>query len=93
MYSKNCKKTSMKHFKLDPTNYITTPGPTWDAMLKFSNIELDLITDINMLEMIERHKQGGLCFVGNNRYTKSNNKYQADYDQQRKINKSNIPRR
>ena len=41
---------------------------------------LDLVTDLNMLDMIEKDKSGGLCFVGSRRYSKATNRYLPDYD-------------
>ena len=42
-------------------------------MLLLTGIELDLITDLKILDMVERMKRGGLCFVGSKRYVKANN--------------------
>jgi hypothetical protein len=50
-------------------------------MLLKTNIELELISDVTMLEMIERQKRGGLCFVGSKRHCIANNKYMKDYDE------------
>lgn len=41
-------------YQLDPAHYCTTPGYTWDAMLKFTKVELELLTDIDQLLFIER---------------------------------------
>ena len=49
-------------------------------MLLKTNIQLDLINDLETLDFIERSKRGGLCFVGSQRYVKANNKYLDDYD-------------
>ena len=49
-FRKTCKKT----YELDPLHYYTSPGLAWDAMLKYTKIELDLISDPNMYQMIER---------------------------------------
>ena len=49
-FRKLCKKT----YKLDPAWYFTTPGLTWDAMLKMAKVESDLITDPQMWLMIEK---------------------------------------
>ena len=67
------RTTCMKHYSLDPANYISAPGLAWDAMLLKTGIELDLITDLEMLKMVERAKRGGLCFVGSKRMVKANN--------------------
>ena len=70
----------MTYYKLDPANYLTAPGLAWDAMLLMTKVKLDLISDIDMLTMIERQKRGGLCYVGSKRHVKANNKYLPDFD-------------
>ena len=77
----NFRKLSLNNYGLDPLNYISAPSLAWDAMLLKTNIELELISDVNMLEMIERQKRGGLCFVGSKRHCIANNKYMKDYDE------------
>ena len=69
----------MKHYSLDPANYISTPGLAWDCMLLQTGIELALITDLEMIKMVERATRGGLCFFGSKRMVKANHKYLADY--------------
>ncbi|MFM7988685.1 MAG: hypothetical protein ACKPKO_56170 [Candidatus Fonsibacter sp.] len=64
----------MTYYKLDPANYLTAPGLAWDAMLLRTKDKLDLISDIDMLTMIERQKRGGLCYVVSKRHVKANNK-------------------
>ena len=58
---------------------MTLPNFAWDAMLKKTNITLDLVHDQDMYEMIEKGKRGGLCQVSS-KYTKANNNYMKDYD-------------
>ena len=41
----NFRKTCMQYYKLDPCHYFTSPGLSWDAMLKMTNIKLELMTD------------------------------------------------
>ena len=62
-------------------NYISAPGLAWDALLLKTDITLDLITDLKVLDIIERQKRGGLCFVGAKRHVKCNNKYIPGYDE------------
>ncbi len=42
----------MKDFGLCPSNYLTLPGLSYDAALKKENLKLELITDVDMLNMI-----------------------------------------
>ena len=48
-------------------------------MLKMTDINLELITDINIYQMIETGLRGGVSYIAN-RYSKPNNKYLSDYD-------------
>ena len=70
----NFRKMCLEYYKLDPANYLTAASLAWDAQLFKTDIELELISDINILDMFERSKRGGLTFVGSKRYVKANNK-------------------
>ena len=59
---------------------ISAPGLAWDAMLMMTGIELEQIHDPRVLDIIERHKKGGLCFVGARRHVKANNNYLENFD-------------
>ena len=69
-----------------PCNYISCPGLAWDAMLLKTGIHLELITDLEILYMTERHKRGGLCFVGSKRCIQANSKYLDNYDKTKPSN-------
>ncbi len=74
-FRKTCKKT----YGLDALHYYTSPGLAWDAMLKYTEAELDLISDPNMYLMIEKGIRGGVSSIMK-RYSKANHKYLDDYD-------------
>ena len=76
----NFRKTCLQYYKLDPCHYFTSPGLSWDAMLKMTNIKLELITDIDMFQFIEKGMRGGISYIAN-RYGKANNKYMKEYDE------------
>ena len=75
----NFRKTCLQYYKLDPCHYFTSPGLSWDAMLKMTNIKLELMTDVDMFQFIEKGMRGGVSYIAH-RYGKANNKYMLDYD-------------
>ena len=76
----NFRKTCMQYYKLDPCHYFTSPSLSWDTMLKMTNIKLELMTDIDMFQFIEKGMRGGVSYIAN-RYGNSNNKYMKAYDE------------
>ena len=76
----NFGKTCMQYYKLDPCHCFTSPGLSWDAMLKMINIKLELMTDIDMFHFIEKGMHGGVSYI-TNQYGNANNKYMKEYDE------------
>ena len=75
----NFRKTCLKHYKLDPVHYYTSPGLAWDACLKETGQQLQLLHDYDMLMMFERGIRGGITNISK-RYAEANNKYMKDYN-------------
>ena len=75
----NFRKTCLKHYKLDPAHYFTSPGLAWDACLKETGQELQLLHDYDMLMMFEKGIRGGISHISK-RYAEANNKYMKDYN-------------
>uniref|UniRef100_A0A158P4F2 C2H2-type domain-containing protein n=1 Tax=Tetranychus urticae TaxID=32264 RepID=A0A158P4F2_TETUR len=74
----NFRATSLEQFGLDPCHYFSTPGLTWDASLKLTQTELDLLTDIDMILMFESGIRGGIsCSML--RYCLANNKFSETF--------------
>ena len=66
-------------YKLDPAHFLSVPGLAWQACLKKTKVELELLTDNDMLIMFEEGTRGGLC-QATYQYAKANNKYVKNYD-------------
>ena len=77
------RSTCLKHYKLDPAHYYTSPGLAWDACLKITGQNLDLLSDYDMLMMFERGIRGGITHISK-RYSEANNKYMKSYDSKKK---------
>ena len=72
--------------KLDPAHFLSLPRLAWQACLKKTNIELELLTDYDMLLMVEEGIRGGICHsihrYANNKYMKNyNNNEESSYIQ------------
>ena len=71
------RDTCLRHYKLDPAHFNTSPGLAWHACLKHTGIKLELLTDPDMLLMFERGIRGGIAQAVC-KYTSANNKYMGD---------------
>ena len=69
-------------YQLDPAKSLSAPGLAWKAALKKTEVKLELLTDIDMLLMVEKGIRGG-TYHAIHRYAKANNKYMKDYDKNR----------
>ena len=71
--------TCLEFYKLCPCHYFSSPGLSWDAMLKMTGVKLEKISDIDKYLFIEKGLRGGISYIAK-RYAKANNKYMNDYD-------------
>ena len=76
----NFRKTCLQYYKLDPVQYFTSPGLSWDAMLKMTDIQLELMSDVDMYQFVEKGMKGGISYIAN-RQCEANNKYMKNYDE------------
>ena len=72
-------QSCLENYEFDPAHFVSLPGLAWQACLKKTNVELDLLADYDMLLMIEEGTRGGICHAVN-RYAHANNHYMKDYD-------------
>ena len=70
----NLRKMCLKIYHLDPVKFLSAPGLAWLAVLKKTEVKLKLLTDIDMLLMVEKGIRGGICHTMYQR-AKANNKY------------------
>ena len=75
----NFRKLCLEQYNLDPAHYHTSPGLSWDALLKHTGVELELLSDIDMHLFIEKGLRGGISMVSK-RYAKANNPKVPGYD-------------
>ena len=69
----NFISTCLDYYELDPCNFFSSPGISWDAIIKIAKIKLDLISDIDMHLFIEEGRRGGVSYIAK-RHNKANNK-------------------
>ena len=75
----NFRNMCIKVYELDPAHFLSAPGLAWQACLKKIWAELELLTDVDILLMVEKGLRGGI-YHAILRYAKANNKYMKDYN-------------
>ena len=73
----NFRDICVKNYKFDPAHYYTAPGLAWEAALKVTDVKLELLSDPDMLLMVEKGIRGGVSVISH-RYGKANNKYMGE---------------
>ena len=79
------RRTCMYAYQLDPLHYYTAPGLSWDALLKYTGIELELLTDYDQHLFIEKGMRGGIS-MASKRHAKANNLGVPGYDRNKQHN-------
>ena len=70
----NFRKKCIEIYGPDPIYVVSAPGLAWQAYLKKTEVKLELLTDYDMILMIEKGISGGIC-QATHRYAKANKKY------------------
>ena len=65
---------------LDHVHFLSALGLAWQACLNKTETKLPLLTDVNMLLMIEKGIRGRICHAIH-RYADANNKYLKNYNE------------
>lgn len=78
----NFRAFCLNTYQLDPLHYYTSPGLSWNAMLKYTGVEIQLLTDLDMTHFFRRGVRGGMtsCF---RREATANNPFLQEYDSTR----------
>ena len=69
----NFRQSCLENYELDPAHFVSLPGLAWQACLKKTNVELELLTDYDMLLLLEEEIRGGIGHAVQ-RYAHANNK-------------------
>ena len=80
----NFQNTCLEIHELDPARFLIAPGLAWQAALKKTKTKLDLLTDGNILLMVEKGIRGGICHAIY-RYVQANNTYMTDHDKNKEL--------
>ena len=75
----NFRKICLEIFEVDPPKFISALGLAWQAALKRTQVELGLLTDIDVLLIVEKGITRGICNAVHH-YAQANKKYMEDYD-------------
>ena len=67
----NFRNKCIEIYELDPARFLSAPGLAWEACLEKTGIKLELLTDIDMLIMVEKGTRGGICHAINNEVCKN----------------------
>ena len=80
----NLRKMCLEIYELDPAKLLSVTGLAWQGVLEKTKVSLELVTDIDMLLMVEKSIIGGICH-SIYQYAKANNKYMKDYDRNKRL--------
>ena len=75
----NFRNQCIEIYELYPAHFLSAPGLAWQACLKKTEVELELLTNIDMLLVVEKGTRCGIC-QATHKYAKANNKYMKNYD-------------
>ena len=76
----NFRNNGLEVYQLDPAHFLSLPGLAWQAYLNKTTVKLELLTDYDMLLMVEEGIRGRICH-SIHRYAKANNKYMNNYNE------------
>ena len=69
----------LKFYKLDPCHYFSSPGLSWDAMLRMTSVKFKKILYIDTYLLIQKGLRGDISYIAKI-YSEANSKYMKRYD-------------
>ena len=75
----NFRNKCIEIYQVDPAYFLSPPELAWQSCLKKTGIKLEILTDVDMLLLVEKGIRGGICHAIH-RYANANNKYMKNYD-------------
>ena len=75
----NFRDKCIERYRLNPAHFLSAPGLAWQSCLRKTELELELLTDIDMLLMVKKGIRGKIC-QAIHKYAKADNKYMNNYD-------------
>ena len=76
----NFRNKCIEVYELDPTNVLSAPGLAWQACLKKTEIKLEILTDVDILLMVEEGIREQYVMQYMHKYARPNNKYMKNYN-------------
>ena len=83
-FFENFRNMCIKVYELDPAHFLSAPGLAWQACINEPEIKLELLTDVDMLLVVEKGIRGGICHAryryanAIKKYIKNSNKYKEE---------------
>ena len=73
----NFRNKCIQIYELNPGHILSAPGLAWQACLQKTEVKSELLTNIDMLLMVEKRIRGGICHAIH-KYAKANDKYKLN---------------
>ena len=87
MYLRTLEICVLKYTNLILQYFFSNPELLWQAALKIDKVKLDLLTNTDVLLMVEKDIRGGMCH-SIYQYAKAKDKYMKDYDKNHQNDKN-----
>ena len=62
-FFENIRSLCLEQYGRDPAHYYSSPELSWNALLKKTGVNLELLTDVDMHLFIERGTRGGISMA------------------------------